>query len=108
MSAAKCYFCGRTFQTKNALRAHLQFCMERKKQRDWWIRYPVAGDRFRGNICVVSRSPKTLDLVAATHRKLLDGAITPAGGVNVVIPPFSAWTESRDELTELWVSIFNG
>jgi len=79
MTAAKCYFCGRTFRTKNALRAHLQFCMERKKQRDWWHRYPVAGDRFRGNICVVSRSPKTLDLIAAAHRKLVDGAITPAG-----------------------------
>lgn len=79
MSAPKCYFCGRAFQTKNALRAHLQFCMERKKQRDWWIRYPVAGDRFHGNICVVSRSPKTLDLIAAAHRKLVDGAISAAG-----------------------------
>ncbi len=75
----RCWFCQKTFKSKKALYAHLQFCAERKKQKDQWIRYPVSGPRFRGCIGVVSRSPKTLELVSAAHKKLESGAITPEG-----------------------------
>lgn len=75
----KCWFCKKTFKSKKALYAHLQFCAERKKQKDQWVRFAVSGPRFAGSIGVISRSPKTLDLVSAAHAKLESGAITPEG-----------------------------
>lgn len=75
----KCWFCSKTFKSKKALYAHLQFCSERKKQKDQWIRYPVRGSRFCGAIGVISRSPKTLEYVDKSHGKLVAGTITPEG-----------------------------
>lgn len=75
----KCWFCQKSFKTKKALYAHLQFCSERKKQKDQWIRYAVSGPRFEGCIGVISRSPKTLELVNKAHKKLESGAISPEG-----------------------------
>lgn len=75
----KCYYCKKAFKTKKALYAHLQFCAERKKQKDQWLRYRVDGERFRGSIGVISRSPKTLMLIDAAHARLEVGAITAEG-----------------------------
>ena len=75
----KCWFCSKTFKSKKALYAHLQFCSERKKQKDQWLRYPVRGSRFSGCIGVISRSPKTLEHIDKTHEKLVAGTITPEG-----------------------------
>lgn len=75
----KCYFCKKSFKTKKALYAHLQFCAERKKQKDQWIRHRIDGERFRGHIGVISRSPKTLMLIDAAHARLEAGTITAEG-----------------------------
>lgn len=75
----KCYFCGRSFKTKNALFGHLQFCAERKKQKDQWIRFAVRGDRFAGSLGIISRSPKTVTYVENAHAKLVAGTITAEG-----------------------------
>lgn len=78
-SMVRCYFCGKSFKSKKALYAHLQFCAERKKQKDQWIRYPIRGERFCGCIGIISRSPKSLEYVDKTHHKLVAGTITPEG-----------------------------
>lgn len=77
MATVTCFFCGRKFRSKNALFAHLQFCVLRKKARDMWIRYPVSGPKFRGCIGVISRSPKTVKLIDAMHGKLIRGEVCP-------------------------------
>lgn len=81
----KCWFCQKTFKSKKALYAHLQFCSERKKQKDQWVRYAVSGPRFAGCIGVISRSPKTLELVNKAHGKLISGKITPEGFAGYVM-----------------------
>lgn len=81
----KCWFCQKSFKSKKALYAHLQFCSERKKQKDQWVRFAVSGPRFSGCIGVVSRSPKTLELIGAAHKKLKSGAITPEGFAGYVM-----------------------
>ncbi|MCE5337797.1 MAG: hypothetical protein LLF90_03810 [Methanomicrobiaceae archaeon] len=75
----RCYFCEKSFKSKKALYAHLQFCAERKKKKDQWLRYPIRGARFSGCIGVISRSPKTLEHIDKTHAKLESGTITPEG-----------------------------
>jgi len=77
MATVTCFFCARKFRSKNALYAHLQFCVARKKARDMWVRYPVSGPRFRGCIGVISRSPKTVKLIDAMHAKLIRGEVSP-------------------------------
>jgi hypothetical protein len=77
MTTVACFFCGRTFRSKNALYAHLQFCVARKKARDMWVRYPVATPKFQGCIGVISRSPKTLKHIDAMHTKLERGEVCP-------------------------------
>lgn len=75
MATVTCFFCGRKFRSKQALYAHLQFCVARKKARDMWTRYPVTTPKFRGCIGVLSRSPKTVKLIDAMHGKLERGAV---------------------------------
>lgn len=38
---------------------------------------------------------------------VFEGAIVPAGGMNVVIPPLEVWMDQRDQLIEEWNTIFN-
>ncbi len=75
----KCYFCGKSFKSKKALFAHLQYCAERKKQKDQWIRFSVRGARFTGSLGIISRSPKTVTYVEDAHAKLVAGTITAEG-----------------------------
>lgn len=77
MATVTCFFCGRTFRSKNALFAHLQFCVARKRARDMWVRYAIATPKFRGSIGVISRSPKTVRLIDAMHAKLERGEVCP-------------------------------
>lgn len=77
MATVTCFFCGRKFRSKNALYAHLQFCVARKKARDMWVRYPVSGPKFTGCIGVISRSPKTLRHIDAMHARLIRGEVCP-------------------------------
>lgn len=75
MAQVTCFFCGQKFRSKNALYAHLQFCVARKKARDMWARYPITTPKFRGCIGVLSRSPKTVKLIDAMHAKLERGEV---------------------------------
>lgn len=74
-----CYYCGRKFRSKKAVYAHLQYCAERKRMRDQWIRYPINSPKLVGCIGVISRSPKSLKLVDAAHARLVSGTITAEG-----------------------------
>lgn len=67
----KCYFCGRSFKSKQSLYAHLRFCAERKKFHNRWHRFSVGAGEF----CIISRSPKTLRQIAAKHERFQSGQI---------------------------------
>lgn len=75
-----CWYCGREFETKKALNAHLQFCSERKKQRDRWTRFPVG----RETLCVISRSKRPVEILSAQHGLYTKGRISKATFVGMV------------------------
>jgi len=60
-----------------SLRAHLRHCLERKKARNEWIRYPLRDGSRSAVLCVVSRSPKTIKALDAQHRLYVGGSLDP-------------------------------
>lgn len=79
MSVA-CWYCGREFGTKKALNAHLQFCGERKKKRDRWVRYRVG----RATIGVISRSKRPIAILNEQHRLYTDRRLSKGAFIGIV------------------------
>lgn len=72
-----CKYCGSKWKSMQSLRAHLRHCIERKKVRNEWIRFPVRDGSRSAVLCVVSRSPKTLRALEAQHRLHAAGQMDP-------------------------------
>lgn len=69
-----CKYCGQKWKSLQSLRSHLKHCPERKRVRNQWKKYPIGSTV----VCVITRSPKTLRLIEAEHRRLLAGHRHPA------------------------------
>lgn len=63
-----CKYCGKKWPNMQSLRMHLRFCAERKKARNGWIRFRVTDGSHSATLCVISRSPKTIQALASQHR----------------------------------------
>ena len=72
-----CKYCGTSWKSLQSLRSHLKHCPERKRVRNQWKKYPIGSTV----VCVISRSPKTVRLIEAEHRRLLAGHRHPAAFV---------------------------
>jgi|ADurb_Oil_01_Slu_FD_contig_101_366452_length_475_multi_4_in_0_out_0_1 hypothetical protein len=72
----ECIFCGRKFPNKYSLNIHLRWCSERKKVKNHWHRFPTQNNGVNETICVISRSKKSLSLIAAEHGKYLSGRVS--------------------------------
>lgn len=79
-----CKYCGSKWRSMQSLRAHLRHCLERKKARNEWIRYPLRDGSRSAVLCVVSRSPKTIKALDAQHRLLTAGRMDPLVFLGIV------------------------
>jgi hypothetical protein len=73
-----CNYCGKKWKNMQSLRMHLRWCLERKKARNKWVRFPISDGARSATLCVISRSPKTIKALTEQHRLLVGGSITPS------------------------------
>lgn len=79
-----CNYCGKKWKNMQSLRMHLRWCLERKKARNKWVRFPISDGARSATLCVVSRSPKTLRALEAQHRLLTAGRMDPLVFLGIV------------------------
>jgi hypothetical protein len=80
----RCKYCGRPWRNMQALRAHLRFCEARKIHFDQWERFRVTDGSRSANVCIISRSPKTIRALREQHRLLASGAMEPSIFLGIV------------------------